>query len=199
MERPLRLITTGPLDGLARTLEALLVVAAQPLTAEDLAVAADDDVGARRAGPRAPRWSVRRGAQRHRPRARCRRICVPRLARRGRCVRATVRAPGRARPFAGRARDARRDRVSGAVQPSGRRADPRRGRRFGRRGPRRAWADRRSRARDEGGASATARRRSSSACSASRAFRQLPRLDDLGGTADEIRGRLEAIAERRPA
>jgi segregation and condensation protein B len=27
----------------------------------------------------------------------------------------------------------------------------------------------------------------------------LPRLDDLGGTADEIRGRLEAIAERRPA
>jgi segregation and condensation protein B len=27
----------------------------------------------------------------------------------------------------------------------------------------------------------------------------LPRLDDLGGSADEIRGRLEAIAERRPA
>ena len=27
----------------------------------------------------------------------------------------------------------------------------------------------------------------------------LPRLDDLGGTADEIRDRLEAIAERRPA
>jgi len=27
----------------------------------------------------------------------------------------------------------------------------------------------------------------------------LPRLDDLGGDADEIRGRLEAIAERRPA
>jgi segregation and condensation protein B len=27
----------------------------------------------------------------------------------------------------------------------------------------------------------------------------LPRLDDLGGTADEIRGRLEALAERRPA
>ncbi len=43
MERPLRLITTGPLDDLARTLEALLVVASQPLSAEDLAVAADDD------------------------------------------------------------------------------------------------------------------------------------------------------------
>ena len=27
----------------------------------------------------------------------------------------------------------------------------------------------------------------------------LPRLDDLGGDAEEIRGRLEAIAERRPA
>ena len=27
----------------------------------------------------------------------------------------------------------------------------------------------------------------------------LPRLDDLGGTPGEIRGRLEAIAERRPA
>jgi segregation and condensation protein B len=27
----------------------------------------------------------------------------------------------------------------------------------------------------------------------------LPRLDDLGGDADEIRERLEAVAERRPA
>src|SRR5207244_974355 len=44
VERPLRLITTSPLDELARTLEALLVVASQPLSAEDLAVAADDDV-----------------------------------------------------------------------------------------------------------------------------------------------------------
>ena len=43
MDRPLRLITTNPLDRLARTLEALLVVAAQPLTVDDLAAAADDD------------------------------------------------------------------------------------------------------------------------------------------------------------
>ena len=28
---------------------------------------------------------------------------------------------------------------------------------------------------------------------------QLPRLDDLGGTPEQIRGRLEALAERRPA
>ena len=43
MDRPLRLITTNPLDRLARTLEALLVVAAQPLTVDDLGAAADDD------------------------------------------------------------------------------------------------------------------------------------------------------------
>jgi segregation and condensation protein B len=43
MERPLRLIATNPVDALARTLEALLVVASQPLTADELAQAADDD------------------------------------------------------------------------------------------------------------------------------------------------------------
>jgi segregation and condensation protein B len=41
--RPFRLITSGPLEGLARTLEALLVVASAPLSVEELAVAADDD------------------------------------------------------------------------------------------------------------------------------------------------------------
>jgi segregation and condensation protein B len=43
MDRPLRLIPTDPLDQLARTLEALLVVASSPLPVEELAVAADDD------------------------------------------------------------------------------------------------------------------------------------------------------------
>jgi segregation and condensation protein B len=43
MDRPLRLIPTDPLDKLARTLEALLVVASSPLSVEDLAAAADDD------------------------------------------------------------------------------------------------------------------------------------------------------------
>ncbi len=42
MERPLRLIAASPLDALARTLEALLVVASQPLTADDLAEAAEE-------------------------------------------------------------------------------------------------------------------------------------------------------------
>jgi segregation and condensation protein B len=43
MDRPLRLIPTDPLDQLARTLEALLVVASAPLSVDDLAEAADDE------------------------------------------------------------------------------------------------------------------------------------------------------------
>jgi segregation and condensation protein B len=43
MDRPLRLIPTDPLDRLAQTLEALLVVASAPLSTEELAAAADDD------------------------------------------------------------------------------------------------------------------------------------------------------------
>ncbi len=42
MDRPLRLITANPLDRLARTLEALLVVASAPLSVAELAAAADD-------------------------------------------------------------------------------------------------------------------------------------------------------------
>ncbi len=41
--RPFRLITSGPLEALARTLEALLVVASAPLSVADLAEAANDD------------------------------------------------------------------------------------------------------------------------------------------------------------
>jgi segregation and condensation protein B len=43
VDRPLRLIASNPLDQLARTLEALLVVAAAPLPLEELAAAADED------------------------------------------------------------------------------------------------------------------------------------------------------------
>jgi segregation and condensation protein B len=42
-DRPLRLITASPVDRLARTIEALLVVASQPLSVPELAAAADDD------------------------------------------------------------------------------------------------------------------------------------------------------------
>ncbi len=43
MDRPLRLISSNPVDALARTIEALLVVASQPLTVAELAEATDDD------------------------------------------------------------------------------------------------------------------------------------------------------------
>ena len=43
MDRPLRLISANPVDRLARVVEALLVVASQPLSVEDLAVATDED------------------------------------------------------------------------------------------------------------------------------------------------------------
>ena len=43
MDRPLRLITSNPLDNLARTVEALLIVASAPLPVDELARAADDD------------------------------------------------------------------------------------------------------------------------------------------------------------
>ena len=43
MERPLRLIAANPVDALARTIEALLVVASQPLTVDELAEATADD------------------------------------------------------------------------------------------------------------------------------------------------------------
>jgi segregation and condensation protein B len=43
VERTLRLITASPLDRLARTLEALLVVASAPLSIAELAAAADDE------------------------------------------------------------------------------------------------------------------------------------------------------------
>lgn len=43
MDRPLRLITSNPVDNLARTVEALLIVASAPLPVDELARAADDD------------------------------------------------------------------------------------------------------------------------------------------------------------
>jgi segregation and condensation protein B len=43
VDRPLRLITANPLDQLARTIEALLVVASQPLTVDEIVEAAADE------------------------------------------------------------------------------------------------------------------------------------------------------------
>jgi segregation and condensation protein B len=43
VDRPLRLITASPVDQLARTVEALLVVASQPLTVEEVCEATGDE------------------------------------------------------------------------------------------------------------------------------------------------------------
>jgi segregation and condensation protein B len=43
VDRPLRLITANPVDRLARTVEALLVVASAPLPLDELAAATEDD------------------------------------------------------------------------------------------------------------------------------------------------------------
>lgn len=43
MDRPLRLVAANPVDQLARTIEALLVVASQPLTLDELTEATADD------------------------------------------------------------------------------------------------------------------------------------------------------------
>ena len=44
MDSPLRLVAVNPVDALARTIEALLVVASQPLSVDELAEASADDV-----------------------------------------------------------------------------------------------------------------------------------------------------------
>ena len=80
MERPLRLIAANPLDALARTIEALLVVASQPLTVDELAEATADDVERVETalgllGERYPR-----GAERDRAGAGRRRLGVPSVA-----------------------------------------------------------------------------------------------------------------------
>ena len=43
MDRPLRLVASNPVDELARTIEALLVVASAPLSEQELAEATGDD------------------------------------------------------------------------------------------------------------------------------------------------------------
>jgi segregation and condensation protein B len=44
VDRPLRLISSNPVDALAHTVEALLVIASQPLSLDELADAADDEI-----------------------------------------------------------------------------------------------------------------------------------------------------------
>jgi segregation and condensation protein B len=198
VERPLRLITSSPLEELARTLEALLVVASQPLSSDDLAVAADDateriegalELLAERyaegrsgivlehvAGGYAFRASRAAAAA-------CARL-FERPVERGLSAAALETLAVIAylgpcsRPDIARIRGVAADSVvaglveRGLVSESGR---------------------------DEGGAVRYRTTPLFERIFGLGSLAELPRLDDLGGNAEEIRGRLEALAERRPA
>jgi segregation and condensation protein B len=200
MDRPLRLITASPVDRLARTLEALLVVASQPLSAEDLAVAADDDVERVETALRlvadrfaegrsgivlehvAGGWAFR--ASREAAEA-CGRL-FERPVERG------LSAPGLetlaivaylgpvSRPEIARIRGVAADSVVAGLLERGLIAEGGR----------------------EDGAGGAIRYRTTPLFErvfGLESLSQLPRLDDLGESTDEIRTRLETIAERRPA
>ena len=200
MDRPLRLITASPVDRLARTLEALLVVASQPLSAEDLAVAADDDVERIETALRlvadrfaegrsgivlehvAGGWAFR--ASREAAEA-CGRL-FERPVERG------LSAPALetlaivaylgpvSRPEIARIRGVAADSVVAGLLERGLIAEAGR----------------------EDGAGGAIRYRATPLFErvfGLESLSQLPRLDDLGESTDEIRTRLETVAERRPA
>ncbi len=198
MERPLRLITTTPVDELAQTLEALLVVASQPLSVDELAEAADDDAARveealellgghysegrsgivleQVAGGYAFRASRAAAAA-------CSRL-FERPVERGLSqaaleTLAVVAYLGPcSRPDIARVRGVAADSVVAGLVERGLIAES---------------------GRDEGGAVRYRTTPLFERVFGLESLSELPRLDDLGGTVDEIRGRLEAIAERRPA
>jgi segregation and condensation protein B len=198
VERPLRLITTSPLDELARTLEALLVVASQPLSAEDLAVAADDDLdrveetlemlGERYADGRsgivleqvAGGYALRAAREAAEACARLFERPVERgLSQAALETLAVIAYLGPcSRPDVARIRGVAADSVVAGLVERGLIAES---------------------GRDEGGAVRYRTTPLFERVFGLESLSGLPRLDDLGGTPQEIRGRLEAIAERRPA
>jgi len=198
VERPLRLITSGPLEALARTLEALLVVASQPLSAEELAEAADDGVerieealailGERYAEGRsgivlehvAGGYAFRASRAAADACARLFERPVERgLSQAGLETLAVIAYLGPcSRPDIARVRGVAADSVVAGLVERGLVAES---------------------GRDEGGAVRYRTTPLFERVFGLESLSELPRLDELGGTAEEIRGRLEAIAERRPA
>jgi len=200
MDRPLRLITASPVDRVAMTLEALLVVALQPLTVEDLAVAADDDVERVETALRlvaerfaegrsgivlehvAGGWAFR--ASREAAEA-CGRL-FERPVERGLSAPALETLAVVAylgpvsRPEIARIRGVAADSVVAGLVERGLIAEAGR----------------------EDGAGGAVRYRVTPLFErvfGLKSLSQLPRLDDLGESTDEIRTRLESVAERRPA
>jgi segregation and condensation protein B len=199
MDRPLRLVATNPLDRLARTLEALLVVASQPLSIEELSEAAGDD---------AERVETALGLLADRFREGRSGIVLERVAGGWafRASREAAEACGRlferpverglsaaafetlaviaylgpcSRPEIARLRGVATDSVVAGLVERGLIAEA---------------------GRDE--VAGAVRYRVTPLFErifGLESLSELPRLDDLGGDAAEIRGRLETIAEKRPA
>ena len=200
MDRPLRLIASNPLDQLARTLEALLVVASAPLSVQELAEAADDDaerveaalglVGDRyregRSGIVLERvaggWAFRASREAAQSCARLfERPAQRNLSQAALETLAIVAYLGPcSRPDVARIRGVAADSAVANLVERGLIAEA---------------------GRDEAAGGAIRYRTTPLF---ERAFgleslSQLPRLDDLGADVDEIRGRLHAVAEKRSA
>jgi segregation and condensation protein B len=199
MERPLRLVAANPLDRLARTLEALLVVASQPLSVEELAEATADE---------AERVEMALGLLGERFREGRRGIVLEQVAGGW-----AFRASREAAEACGRLFERPVERgLSGAALETlaviaylGPCSRPEIARLRG------VAADSVVAGLVERGLIAEAGRDESVGAVRYRvtplfervfgleSLAELPRLDDIGGDAEEIRGRLEAIAEKRPA
>ena len=200
MDRPLRLIAANPVDRLARVVEALLVVASQPLSVDELAAAADDDparvetalglLGERFAEERsgivlehvAGGWAFRAGREEA---AACARLferpAQRNLSQAALETLAIVAYVGPcSRPDIARIRGVGADSVVAGLVERGLIAEAGR----------------------DGDAAGAVRYRTTPLFErvfGLESLAALPRLDDLGGEADEIRARLEAVAEKRPA
>jgi segregation and condensation protein B len=200
MDRPLRLIATNPVDALARTVEALLVVASQPLSVDELAVAAADDAervetALRLLGERyregrsgivleqvAGGWAFR--ASREAAEG-CGRVLGWPVERRLSAAAietlAIVAYLGPCtRPDIARIRGVAADSVVAGMVERGLIAEAGRGH-------------------DAGGAVRYRTTPLFERVFGLESLAVLPRLDDLGGESDEIRARLEAVAEQRSA
>ena len=198
VERPLRLIAANPVDALARTIEALLVVASQPLGVAELAEAAGDEVervetalgllGERYREGRsgivleqvAGGWAFRASREAAEACGRLFERPVERnLSQAALETLAVVAYMGPcSRPEIARWRGVAVDSVVAGLVERGLIAEAGRG--------------------DAG----VVRYRVTPLFErvfGLESLAALPRLEDLGGDADELRGRLEALAERRPA
>jgi segregation and condensation protein B len=200
VERTLRLIASNPADVLARTIEALLVVASAPLSVEELAAAADDDrervktalalLAERYREGRsgivlehvAGGWAFRAAREASDACARLFERPVERgLSAAALETLAIVAYLGPAtRPEIARLRGVAADSVVAGLLERGLIAEA---------------------GRDEHAGGAVRYRTTPlfERVFGLESLSALPRLDDLGGDADEIRDRLEAIAEKRPA